>query len=104
MSGGNAVRAGKEAHMMRESAEAIRSDFRLDVPEYFNFAVDVLGRWARDSQRRAMLWTDERGAHRELTYREIDNRSSALAAGLREAGIQAGVRVLLIVPPEPEWW
>jgi acetyl-CoA synthetase/medium-chain acyl-CoA synthetase len=74
------------------------------VPEHFIFAVDVLGRWAEDAGKRAMLWTDERGGRRELTFREIDVRSSALAAGLREVGIKRGSRVLLILPPVPEWW
>jgi acetyl-CoA synthetase/medium-chain acyl-CoA synthetase len=78
--------------------------FRLEVPDTFNFAVDVLGRWARDPGRRAMLWTDERGAHRELTFREIDVRSTALAAGFLDLGVGRGDRVLVILPPVPEWW
>lgn len=30
--------------------EAERRTFSLEVPEYFNFATDVVGKWAQDPQ------------------------------------------------------
>src|SRR5579872_6925279 len=36
--------------------EAERQHFHLDVPEYFNFATDVIGKWASDPHKLAMLW------------------------------------------------
>ncbi len=30
--------------------EAERRNFHLEVPEYFNFATDVIGKWASDPQ------------------------------------------------------
>jgi acetyl-CoA synthetase/medium-chain acyl-CoA synthetase len=84
--------------------EQARRDFHLDVPESFNFAVDVLGRWADDPGKRGMLWTDERGEVRDLTFRHFAERSSRLADGLRQQGVHKGDRVLVIIPPQPEWW
>lgn len=84
--------------------EQDRHDFRWDVPEYFNFAVDVLGRWAEDPHKRALLWVDERGARQDLTFRHIAERSTRLADGLRKLGIRKGDRVLVVIPPEPAWW
>lgn len=84
--------------------EHMRRNFHLDVPEFFNFAVDVLGRWAEDPDRRGMLWADERGEVRDLTFRHFADRSSRLADGLRRLGVKRGDRVLVIIPPAPEWW
>ena len=85
-------------------AHAGAGAFRLDVPEYFNFAVDVLGKWAQDPTKRGLLWIDERGERRDLTFRHFADRSSQLAAGLRGLGIGRGDRVVVIIPPQPEWW
>lgn len=84
--------------------EQLRKDFHWDVPEYFNFAVDVVGRWAEDSGKRGLLWVDERGARQELTFRQVADQSSQFADGLRKLGVKKGDRVLLIIPPEPAWW
>jgi acyl-coenzyme A synthetase/AMP-(fatty) acid ligase len=84
--------------------EQARDTFKLKVPEYFNFAVDVLGKWAEDPQKRGMLWVDERGARQDLAFRHFAERSDALAARLRELGVQKGDRVVVIIPPEPAWW
>lgn len=74
------------------------------APERFNFARDVFDSHARDPQRLAMLWTDEAGAERRVTYRELSSRSGALAAGLLAAGLRRGQTVLLILPRQVEWW
>ncbi len=41
-------------------------------------------------------------ANRALTYRELDEESDRLAAGLGRLGIGRGVRTALLVPPGPE--
>lgn len=82
----------------------VRERFHLEVPEYFNFATDVVARWAEDATKRALLWVDERGGRRELTFRDVASGSSRLADGLRRLGIRKGDRVLVIIPPEPAWW
>jgi acyl-coenzyme A synthetase/AMP-(fatty) acid ligase len=74
------------------------------LPEHFNFAEDVIDRWAEDPTKRALLWVDEHGAHTGLTFAAVAERSSRLASGLRRLGIARGDRVLLIIPPQPEWW
>ncbi|GAC1466864.1 MAG: acyl--CoA ligase [Chloroflexota bacterium] len=78
--------------------------FRWHVPEYFNFAVDVVDRWAEDSDKRALLWVDERGVRQEVTFRQCAERSIRLAAGLQRLGIKQGDRVLVVIPPDPAWW
>lgn len=92
------------AQRTASTSELERREFRWEVPDYFNFAEEVIGRWAADPTRRALLWVDEHGAREERTFREVADRSSRLADGLKRAGIKKGDRVLVIIPPEPAWW
>ena len=48
--------------------EAERRSFQLNVPEYFNFATDVIGKWASDPHKPAMLWVGQYGEERGLTF------------------------------------
>ena len=47
--------------------EAERRNFHLEVPEYFNFATDVIGRWASDPNKLAMLWIGQHGEEEHIT-------------------------------------
>jgi medium-chain acyl-CoA synthetase len=96
------VQRVSEATRSRYANEA--QDYHLEVPEHFNFAVDVIGRWAEDPEKRALLWVDERGSRKDLTFRDVADRSSKLADGLSRIGVKRGDRVLVIIPPRPEWW
>ncbi len=84
--------------------ERARQDFHWQVPECFNFAVDVLGSWAEDPAKRGLLWVDEAGRKQDLTFRHFADRSARLADGLRKLGLTKGERVMVVIPPEPAWW
>src|SRR6266699_2006037 len=74
--------------------EAERRNFRLDVPETFNFATDVIGKWARDPNKLAMLWVGQDGEERRITFAQFAERSSRAANAFAELGIKKGDRVL----------
>jgi len=84
--------------------EQARREFRLDVPEHFNFAHDVVGRWAQERNRLAMVWIGPTGEERKLTFRDFDRRSTRAAAAFAQAGISHGDNVLLVASRRPEWW
>src|SRR5438105_12240517 len=84
--------------------EAERQSFHLDVPEYFNFAIDVIGKWAADPRKPAMLWIGEHGEEKGLTFAYFAEQSSRAANAFAELGIQKGDRVLVMLPRIPEWW
>ncbi|HKF78323.1 MAG TPA: AMP-binding protein [Candidatus Dormibacteraeota bacterium] len=90
-------------HNLTDYAAAVR-DFRLEVPQRFNFARDVVGQWARDPERLGMHWLGQRGEERRITFREFDERSDRFAAVLRRHGVRAGDRVMVQLPRVPEWW
>ena len=84
--------------------EAERSSFHLDVPEEFNFAIDIIGKWAQDPKKLAMLWLGQDGEERRLTYAYFAERSSRAANAFAALGIRKGDRVLVMLPRIPEWW
>ena len=92
----------KTPHMIDYEAE--RRNFRLDVPEYFNFATDVMGKWAQDASKLAMLWIGPRGEERRITFAEFVERSNRAANVFTKLGMQKGDRVLVMLPRLPEWW
>src|ERR671937_2065487 len=84
--------------------ERTRREFRLEEPARFNFARDVIGRWARDQDKLAMLWVGADGAERRYTFRHFAQRSDRVAAFLRESGVGKGDRVMVQLPRLPAWW
>jgi acetyl-CoA synthetase/medium-chain acyl-CoA synthetase len=81
----------------------MRRSFRLDVPEYYNFATDALAGLAADLTRPAMLHLDAEGRERWITFAEFAQRSDRLAAALLQRGIGREDRVLVVLPKVPEW-
>jgi acetyl-CoA synthetase/medium-chain acyl-CoA synthetase len=90
-------------HNLTDYEAAVR-DFRLEVPDRFNFARDVAGRWARDPDHLAMLWLGQDGEERRITFRQFDERSDRVADVLRRQGVRPGDRVMVQLPRVPEWW
>src|SRR5579883_3120908 len=84
--------------------EAERRNFSLEVPDYFNFAIDVIGKWAQDPHKLAMLWVDQKNEVEQITFAQLAERSSRAANAFAGAGIAKGERVLLMLPRIPEWW
>ena len=85
--------------------EETRRTFRLDVPQRFNYARDVVdARAARDPDRLALLAVDEAGANvRRFTFDALARLSNRAANFLAAQGIGRGDRVFLMLPRIPEW-
>jgi acetyl-CoA synthetase/medium-chain acyl-CoA synthetase len=80
-------------------------DFSWDRPEYFNFATDVIDRWASDTpDSTALWWTDGEGQDIKLSYLELARSSKQFCNVLQDAGLKKGDLVLMVMKPQPEWW
>ena len=85
--------------------EKTRADFRIDVPEYFNFGFDVVDRWAGDRTKLAFMIADEEGEIvKKRTFYELKVQSNRFSNVLREHGIKKGDRVLLMLHWMPQWY
>jgi acetyl-CoA synthetase len=88
-----------------ESYNDFYANFSIAVPEYFNFAYDVMDTLAEEKGgERALVWCDEKGAEAVFTYAEIKNLSDKAAVTLRGAGIGRGDPVMLILKRRWEYW
>ncbi|HLJ12707.1 MAG TPA: acetoacetate--CoA ligase [Planctomycetaceae bacterium] len=65
-----------------------------------NYAENLLR--FRDDRRAALVFWNERGFQRAVTYAELNAQVSQVAAALRAWGVQAGDRVAAFVPNLPE--
>lgn len=87
-----------------KSYEETVATFRWQVPSDFNFAFDVVDRWADQSQHPAMVWVDQVGHELTLGFDYFRERSNRLANSLTSQGIAPGDRVMLLLPRIPAWW
>ena len=78
--------------------------FKLDVPDRFNWAYEVFDRWAQDPSKLAMLWVSPEGQPRNVTYRELGERSRRAANALISLGLVRGDCVFIMLPRVVEWW
>ena len=79
-------------------------EFRWEIPEHYNFAFDVVDRWGEDAQKLAMLWVNEQGDEKRLSFRDFAVRSNQVGNALRTMGIRQGERIFIMAPRLPEWW
>ncbi|CAK7304370.1 Acyl-coenzyme A synthetase ACSM5, mitochondrial [Vulpes lagopus] len=84
---------------------------RQPVPEYFNFAHDVLDMWSQlekaghRPQIPAFWWVNGMGAEIKWSFEELGKQSRKAANVLQGmCGLQPGDRMMLVLPRLPEWW
>jgi acetyl-CoA synthetase/medium-chain acyl-CoA synthetase len=71
-------------------------------PEHFNFAEDVLGKWAAESPRKtALVSVDESGMETRWSFGLIEEDSSRLAHVLAANGLARGQVVLMMIADLP---
>ncbi|AEF94281.1 Butyrate--CoA ligase [Desulfotomaculum nigrificans CO-1-SRB] len=81
-----------------------RETFKWQLPEYFNFASDVVDKWAENPDKLAMIWVNEQDEEVRRTFRDFKERSNQLANLLVSQGIKPGDVIILIMPRYIEWW
>ena len=80
-------------------------NFRLEVPEYFNFGFDVVDKRAEDRTKLALVSVDPTGERAERhTFWDLKVQSNRFAAILRDLGVRKGDRVFVMLPRIPEWY
>jgi acyl-coenzyme A synthetase/AMP-(fatty) acid ligase len=92
-----------QQHNMTDYEKTYR-EFRWEVPEYFNFAGDVIDKWAADPDKLAMWWVDDDGNEVKKSFADISRASRQFANVLRAQGIGQGDVVMVILPRNYEWW
>ncbi|MDO4749702.1 MAG: AMP-binding protein [Eubacteriales bacterium] len=87
------------------SYEDFKLNYKLTVPSRFNFGFDIVDAWAAcDPNKRAIVWCDDHGNEKTLTFEEIRRLSNQTANFFKSIGIRKGTRVMLMLRRRWEYW
>ncbi len=80
-------------------------NFKVKVPENFNFGYDIVDQWAEEQpNKKALCWTNDKGEHIDFTFADIKRESDKAAAMFQGLGIGHGDMVMLILKRRYEFW
>jgi acetyl-CoA synthetase/medium-chain acyl-CoA synthetase len=75
------------------------------APVHFNFATDVIDRWANElPDHLGLWWTDDRSHEEKYSFAQLSMLSRKAANFFQSNGISRGDRVLLVLHRVPQWW
>jgi acyl-coenzyme A synthetase/AMP-(fatty) acid ligase len=85
---------------------ATRASFRLEVPERYNYARDVVDAWAaREPGKLALLAVGPDGGDpRRFSFADLARSSDRAARFLAGQGVAKGDRVFVMLPRVPDWY
>ena len=85
---------------------ATRASFRLEVPERYNYARDVVDAWAvREPGKLALLAVGPDGGDpRRYGFADLARSSDRAARFLAAQGVRKGDRVFVMLPRIPDWY
>jgi len=85
--------------------QAAYRDTKLDVPEFFNYTVDVFEPWAADPARVALLvGSADWSSIEQFTFEQLRRKINQFCNVLRRRGIVKGDRVLVLMGWCHEWY
>ncbi|MDR3341107.1 MAG: AMP-binding protein [Candidatus Symbiothrix sp.] len=85
--------------------EDFKVNFKINVPENFNFSYAIVDEWARiQPDKRALCWVNDQGEHIDFSFREIKEKSDAAASYFQSLGIEKGDMVMLILKRRYWYW
>jgi len=84
----------------------------LSIPDNYNYSLDVVDEWARKeengermSKMPAFWWVGCTGREVKWSFSQIRDKSRRVTQLLKgDCDLQAGDRVMVLLPKVPEWW
>ncbi len=100
------MRPGRDAPPNMTDYEAERAAFRLDVPDRFNFVLDVLEKRAKATpDGLALLALDAGGAETaRYSWAEMARESRRMGNALLGIGVKKGDPLFIMLPRIPQWY
>ena len=88
-----------------DSYEDFKANYKVNVPENFNFGFDIVDAWAdSEPEKKALVWCDDHDHERIFTFTDMKKLSNRAANFFRSIGIRKGTVVMLILRRRWEYW
>lgn len=88
-----------------DSYEDFKENYKVNVPDNFNFGYDVVDAWAEaDESKKALVWCDDHDNEKILTFKDVSLLSNKAANFFRSKGVTKGSVVMLILRRRWEYW
>lgn len=70
------------------SQEDFIKNLKIKIPENFNFGYDIVDAWAAEEpDKKALLWTNDKGEHIQYTYADLKKYTDMTASYFQSLGI-----------------
>lgn len=80
-------------------------NYRVNVPDNFNFAVDVVDAWAEEEPGKpALVWCNDAGDERRFSFGDISLESARAGVAFSRLGLKKGDTVLLLLKRRWQFW
>ena len=87
------------------SYEEFVENYQVKIPANFNYAYDVVDQIAAATpDRTAIVWCNEQGESKKISFAEVKEYSDRMAGFLKRVGIEKGDAVMLILKRRYEFW
>ena len=87
------------------SYEDFVKNFKINVPENFNFGFDIVDEMAKKAPaQNAIVWCDDSGAEAVFNFKQVSEQSNRAANALKALGIKKGDVVMLVLKRRYEFW
>ncbi len=87
------------------SYEDFCENFKLEVPDDFDFSRDIVDEWAdKEPEKLALIYVDDNGKEKDFTFSDISALSKKAATWFIHMGISKGDRVLTLLRRSYEYW
>jgi acetyl-CoA synthetase len=88
-----------------ESYQDFYENFKINIPENFNFAYDVVDEIANKTPNKtAIVWCNEKGEEAIFSFGELKKKVDKTANFLKSLGIVKGDKVMTILKRRYEFW
>jgi len=88
-----------------DSYEDFKENYKVTVPEDFNFGFDIVDAWAEaEPEKKALVWCDDHGHEETFRFSDISRLSNQTANYFKSIGIKKGSVVLLVLRRRWEYW
>ncbi len=87
------------------SYEDFKTNYKVNKPENFNFAYDVIDAWAQEApDKTAMVWCNDAGDEKTFSFQDFKWLSDKAANVFKKCGLGKGDVVMLILKRRWQYW